>query len=138
MNLETGTVDQLDVFPGADNFNPVFGSDNELYFISDRDGVRNLYKMDLNTEEVFQMSNIATGISGITPYAPALTVDQNRRILYTRFFNREYQIYAADAEDFNPVKVDSKAVNMAKASLPRVNPKAPDFVNQNLQNRSQG
>ncbi|MEZ5058451.1 MAG: hypothetical protein R2879_15555 [Saprospiraceae bacterium] len=135
MNLETGTVDQLDVFPGADNFNPVFGSDNELYFILDRDGVRNLYKMDLNTEEVFQMSNIATGISGITPYAPALTVDpKTGKILYTRFFNREYQIYAADAEDFNPVKVDSKAVNMAKASLPRVNPKAPDFVNQNLQN----
>lgn len=137
MDMNAGKVDNIDVFKGANNFNPVFGDSESLYFISDRDGVRNLYKYQLQDGDVFQMSNMATGISGITPYAPALSVDPNNgTIVYSRFFNRKYQIFSAKPGDFITVKVDPQTVDRSRANLPRVNPKSPDFVNTNLSNQA--
>ncbi len=132
-DMTTEITEHLDVFPGADNMNPQFDKSGNIFFLSDRDGFRNLYRYDVATKKVFQLTKIATGITGITPYAPAITVAEDRdRILYTHYSHGEYVIHQAKSEDFTAVEVDPGAVDMVPASLPPFNPKQRDIVNTNL------
>ncbi|HEX6334221.1 MAG TPA: hypothetical protein VFZ78_08330, partial [Flavisolibacter sp.] len=65
LDMASGSVTNLDVFPGANNLNPVFGKDNNLvYFLSDRDGFRNMYSYNRDSRQILQLTKLFTGISG--------------------------------------------------------------------------
>ncbi|MBL7827508.1 MAG: PD40 domain-containing protein, partial [Saprospiraceae bacterium] len=133
MDMTDGSVEHIDVFTGADNMNPQFDKNGNLFFLSNRDGFRNLYRYDFASKKVFQLTTITTGITGITPYSPAITIAEDRdRILYTHYSNREYIIYQAKGEDFTPVEVSPTSVDMIAASLPPFNPRQRDLVNTGL------
>ena len=86
LDMATLESHELPVFPGADNLNPVEGADGWLYFLSNRDGFRNVYRYDPVTEQVEQLTNLITGVSGITHYAPAMSIDRSQnRLVYTYF-----------------------------------------------------
>src|SRR5690606_18137957 len=66
-DLETSEVRLLSLFEGAKHINPQFSPDGEsVYFIADRDGFSNVYRTHLPSGEVFQVTDAATGVSGIT------------------------------------------------------------------------
>lgn len=133
--LETGSglVEQLNFFPGADNLNPEEDQNGNIVFLSNRDGYRNLYRYNPSTAEVVQLTDLITGISGITHYAPAFSVDRRRnRLVYTYFSQQGYRIYQAGEEDLLNVVVDPEEVDMTAATLPRLNPKAPLAVDESL------
>lgn len=133
MDLTTGNVEQLDIFPGADNLNPQIDKNGNLFFLSDRDGMRNLYRYDVATKKVYQLTDLMTGISGITPYSPAITVAEDRdRILYTYYNKGHYTIYGAKNEDFKPKEVFPTAVDQIPASMPPFSPKQKDQINTGL------
>ncbi len=133
LDLTTGTVEQLDLFPGADNLNPQFDAAGNLYFLSDRDGFRNLYWYDRTAKKVFQATQIETGISGITPYAPAIAVSGERdRILYTYYAKGNYEIHQAKSADFQLKEVAAESVDLVPAALPPFDPRQRDLVNTNL------
>jgi Tol biopolymer transport system component len=124
-----------EVFFGADNLNPVFDASGNVLFLSDRDGFRNLYQFEPASGKVFQMTELLTGISGITPYAPALTasIKENRdRVFFTHYFKGGHNIYKAKTEDFLHREVAPDSVNFDAATLLRVNKRAPDLVEANL------
>ncbi|MCB9344909.1 MAG: PD40 domain-containing protein [Lewinellaceae bacterium] len=133
MDMSTGQTENIDVFSGADNMNPQFDKDGNLYFLSNRDGFRNLYRYDFESKKVFQLTKISTGITGITPYSPAISVAEDRdRILFTHYSNRSYVIHRAKAEDFTATEVDPMDVDMVPAALPPFDPRKRDIVNTNL------
>lgn len=133
MDMAGGQIEHLDVFPGADNLNPQYDKNGDLLFLSNRDGFRNLYRYEFATKKTYQLTNLLTGITGITPYAPAITVAEDRdRILYTYYNNHEYSIYQAKSADFKPVEVDAGSVDLVPATLPPFNPRQRDVVNTNL------
>ncbi|MEZ4964658.1 MAG: hypothetical protein R2791_05390 [Saprospiraceae bacterium] len=133
MNMETGETEQLDFFPGADNLNPQFDKAGNIFFLSNRDGFRNMYRYDMSTKKVEQMTKLVTGITGITPYAPAITVAEDRdRVLYTYYENGAYKVYQARLRDFTPEEVDPNNVDMVPASLPPFKPGQRDVINTNL------
>jgi hypothetical protein len=139
--LSSGVIEQLDLFPGADNLNPVFDPDGSIYFLSNRDGFRDLYHYVPAEGKVYQKTDFLTGISGITHYAPALTINRNDRVTYLAFshyFENGYQIFKARAQDLDTIQVDPQAVDMSAAMLPRVNRRAPDIVDQNLDELKSG
>ncbi len=75
LDLKDREIKILDAFPGAHNLNPVFSPDDQsIYFLSNNDGFRNMYEYDLQNNEVYKMTDLPTGISGITSYAPAIDV----------------------------------------------------------------
>src|SRR5690606_34789038 len=75
IDVNTKAIENIDIFPGANNFNPVFDSKNEhIYFLSNRDGFRNLYKYNLKAKSIEQLTDYYTGISGITENSPALSI----------------------------------------------------------------
>ena len=137
MDLASRQVENIDIFPGADNLNPVLDTAGNIIFLSNRDGFRNLYQYEPATGKVYQLTDLLTGVSGITPYAPAISIDRRRdKLLYTYFSKNKYNIYRASPQDFLHKEVDPNAVDFAAATLPRVNPQASALVDQQLRETS--
>ena len=114
-------------------------TNGNIIFLSNRDGYRNLYKYDPNSGEVTQLTDLITGVSGITHYAPAFSVDRRRnRLVYTYFSSQGYRIYQADEDDLLSTVVDPNDVDMTAATLPRVNSRAPRIVDPVLANATAG
>ncbi|MDX2135559.1 MAG: BamA/TamA family outer membrane protein [Saprospiraceae bacterium] len=136
LDMVSNRVEHINVFPGADNLNPQYTNEGNIVFLSNRDGFRNLYHYNPDTRELLQLTKLNTGITGITPYAPAITVAENRdRILFTYFNNREYQIFSARRENFTATPVDPNDVNMAAGTLPPLDRPEKDIVTQNLRSQ---
>src|SRR5262249_27527344 len=88
MDMESGNVKELRIFPGAKHINPQYSRDGrQLYFVSDRDGFSEIYRLDLASNQVFQVTRSATGISGITPLSPTLTIARQTGLLVFSVFN---------------------------------------------------
>jgi Tol biopolymer transport system component len=123
-------------FYGADNLNPVWDNEGNILFLSDRDGFRNLYRYETATGKLFQLTDLLTGISGITPYAPALsasTKETRDRIVFTHYFKGGYKVYRAKSDDFINKEVAADAVDLKPAMLIKTNRMAPDYVSSNLE-----
>lgn len=134
-NMATGETNVTDFFYGADNLNPVWDNEGNILFLSDRDGFRNLYKYETASGKILQLTDLLTGISGITPYSPALSASQKEtrdRIIFTHYFNGAYRIYRAKSEQFVNKEISPDAVDMTPATLPKVNRMAQEVVSVNL------
>ncbi|HEY0752199.1 MAG TPA: hypothetical protein VGD26_13660, partial [Chitinophagaceae bacterium] len=136
LNVSTGAVTYMDFFTGANNLNPVFGSDNNvIYFLSDRDGFRNMYSYNIGSKEIRQLTNLFTGITGITKFSPAISASrQTDRVSYTHYSGDEYTIYSTPVSALNNTVVSPGDVNMQAAILPPFNRMGPDIVKANLEN----
>lgn len=133
LDIASGTIKHYDVFPGADNLNPLYDLSGNILFLSNRDGFRNLYRFEPLTAKVFKMTDFLTGISGITSYAPAISIARDRdRIAYTYYAKNGYSIFQGETADFISEEVDPSAVDFAAAKLPQINPKAPKIVDAQL------
>lgn len=133
VTVASGERTDLDLFPGAENMNPQFNGQGDLLFLSNRDGFRNLYRYDRKADEVHQMTDLTTGISGITQYSPAMTVSFKRdRLLFTQFSNGEYAVYMAAEEDLASRPVDRYAVNPEGALLPVAGREVREVVNASM------
>lgn len=102
MDVETGRITVYSPFPhAAHNINPQWTPDGrELYFISDPDGIPNIYRLNLATSDVRRVTNASTGISGITSISPTLTVAQKTgRVLFTVFQAQGFTIRALEPDE---------------------------------------
>lgn len=135
INLATKEINNLDVFPGANNLNAQFsGSGEEIYFLSNRDGFRNMYRYVIATRQIEQMTDFFTGISGITEYSPALSISADDQIVYSYYKNNSYSVYRANKSDFEPQTVEAGNVNFDAAMLPPPVARGVNVVNTNLTN----
>lgn len=130
----------LDLFPGAENVNPVFSADNSaLYFLSNRDGFRNLYLYELESGDLFRLTDYFTGISGITHMTPAFSLARETgEIVYSHYVNGGYSIYRAGPDEFDLVPVDPMEIDMRAATLPPFDRPAPAIVDASLKVEPRG
>ncbi len=135
LNLSTRTVTHLPAFKGANNLNAQFSGDSKrIFFLSNRDGFRNLYEHHLTNNITRQLTDYFTGISGITEFSPALSVSRNDDIVYSYYRFQRYTLYNAPISSFNGVDVDGDDVNMDAAILPPMENTGVNVINANLQN----
>lgn len=134
LDMNNGNILVYNVFPTAENLNPMFSGDNRhIYFLSNSDGYRNLYRFDTQSYRTVRLTQILTGICGLTPLAPAMSVaHENDEICYSYYDNGKYSIFAVDTVELSPVEVDPQAVNYAAAILPPINVATPGIVDKNL------
>lgn len=87
-------------FEGAQHHNPEFTPDGQsIYFLANPDGFRDLYRWELDDDEMYRVTDLKTGVSGITPLAPALSVaDQSGDLMFSVFSGGNYTGMALDAE----------------------------------------
>src|SRR5690606_1621736 len=94
LDIATKEVTVIDVFPGANNLNPHFsGAGDHIYFLSNGDGYRNMFRYSLETMGVERLTDYFTGISGITEYSPAMSISNDDDIVYSYFKGNQYNIY---------------------------------------------
>lgn len=135
VDVETRAISNINVFQGANNLNPQFSADDsQIYFLSNSDGFRNMYRYTFAGGKVERLTQYFTGISGITEYSPALSLSANGDVLYSYFRNNGYSLYNAKEEEFKGVEVDPYVVNFDAAMLPPPENLGVDVVNANLSN----
>ncbi len=104
LDPNTGEITRVNTFDKVKNINPQWSNDGKsIYFLSDPQGVTNLYKIDLDSDNITQLTNLFVGITGITSISPALSVaGKNDEIAVGTFEKRKYNIYRFDK--INPEK----------------------------------
>ena len=71
-----------------------------LFFVADPDGISNVFRVDLTGGPIAQVTDLYTGVSGITETSPALSVAQRSgRLVYSVFRANGYEIYAIDSPE---------------------------------------
>ena len=99
IDLASEAVREVGGFAGAKNISPQWAPDGRsLYFLSDRQGITNIYRMDIEGSRSTQITNLVTGASGITELSPALSFEQGR-LVFSAYEEDGYNIYALDAEE---------------------------------------
>ncbi|MEL6863193.1 MAG: hypothetical protein AAFP19_02185, partial [Bacteroidota bacterium] len=133
LDLASRDINPISVFPGADNLNPLFDAEGNILFLSNRDGYRNIYRYKVAEEQVDQLTDLMTGVSGITPYSPALSVARKRdRLVFSHYSNNQYAIYQTAIKNLTQRPVSALDVDMTAATLPVANGDHKDVVSGNL------
>jgi Tol biopolymer transport system component len=135
IDVTTKEITNLEAFPGANNLNPHFsGDDTYIYFLSNGDGFRNMFRYELATGHVDRMTDYFTGISGITEYSPAMSISNDDEIVYSYFKKNQYAIYKAKSSEFTPERIDASTSDFEAAMLPPNVNRGVNVVNTNLRN----
>jgi hypothetical protein len=111
MDMTSGNIRELQIFPGAKHINPQFTPDGrQIYFVSDREGFSDIYRLDLASNQVYQVTRAATGVSGITANSPTLSVaSRTGRLVFSVFNNGGNLIRGLSAEQAQGTPVQSVA-----------------------------
>jgi Tol biopolymer transport system component len=99
MDVATREIRPLGVFETGKQIDPKFSPDGRwLYFVSDADGFSDIYRVELATGELDRITRLATGVSGVTSLAPALSVASGTGdLMFSVFSEGAYAIYRIDA-----------------------------------------
>ncbi len=95
VDLDTGRIRMLPLFPRAKNIDPHFAADGDsIYFIANAEGVPDVYRYFFSDGHIARITHVQTGVSGITEMSPALTVAQRTGdIAFSLYENDNYNIY---------------------------------------------
>ncbi|MBA3893343.1 MAG: PD40 domain-containing protein [Gemmatimonadales bacterium] len=120
IDVGSGRVRPVRGFSGARHLNPQWGPDGRsLYFLSDPSGVTNVFRVPIPEGPITQVTDLFTGVSGITETSPALSVAQGSgRVVFSVFRTDGYEIYAIDA----PQAIAGSPVRMSAPGRPGVLP----------------
>src|SRR5918992_443081 len=126
---------------GSTQINPRFGpGGQDLYFLSDRAGVSDLYRLSLGSGELFRVTRAATGISGITRLSPAISVSQRTgEVLFSVLNDDRYEIHPLDrgaARGEPVVAARDEAAEARAALLPPQRTETRSLVAEYLRDRS--
>ena len=95
-DLGTGAVRVLDRMDEDKNVSPQWSPDGRsIAFVSDRNGVSNIFLYDLEANDVFQLTDFYTGAQGITPLSPVLSWATGAdRLAFVYFEASQYDVYS--------------------------------------------
>ncbi len=101
LDLAEGGITLLPRLGHGKMVNPRFTPDGRsLLFISDQDGVSDLYRRSLATGSIARLTHIATGVSGITALSPAMSIaTQTGTVVFSVFDNQGYSIRSLASGD---------------------------------------
>src|SRR5204863_359714 len=97
-HLDNGKIDLLGHMDQGKNIDPAWAPDGKsLAFVSDRSGISNVFLYDLSDANIYQLTDMYTGVSGITPYSPCLSwAHEADRLAFAYYEEDEYNVYAVD------------------------------------------
>jgi hypothetical protein len=101
LDLQTGAIEPLTAESAAvpwptraKQISPQWAPDGGgLYFVSDRDGISNVFRLTLASGEVNQITDVDGGVTGITAASPALAVSAATGVVaFSAYEDGEYRI----------------------------------------------
>jgi Tol biopolymer transport system component len=97
-DIATGAIEVLPLMERGKNINPQWSPDgNSIAFVSDRTGISNIFLYDLVDKNVYQLTNVYTGISGITSLSPVLSwASKSDRLAFAYYESGSFNVYTID------------------------------------------
>jgi Tol biopolymer transport system component len=123
LDLATGNIRPLAEEEGsAKQVSPQWSPDGRaVYFVSDRGGISNIYRVEIASREQRQVTDVRGGVSGITGTSPALAVaSQAGTLAFSVYRNGRYEIATLDesaALSARVVTPDEPATNTDDVTL---------------------
>jgi Tol biopolymer transport system component len=126
-DLDRMSVRVLDKMEQGKNASPQWAPDGRsIAFVSDRNGVSNVFLYDLDANQAYQLTDFYTGAQGIVPLSPVLSwARQADRLAFVYFEQGKYDVYsitnprALKRYPYQPQEVDSVGI-LARAVAPRI------------------
>ncbi|MDZ7292000.1 MAG: basic secretory protein-like protein [candidate division KSB1 bacterium] len=121
LDVANGEIKSLPCFDDAKNINPQWSPDGgSLYFLSDRGGISNIYRLDLATASLHQVTNLFAGVSGITSLSPALShAARAEHLVFNVYEGGQYSIYSTTSPQVLAGKpISAPPFEMNAAALP--------------------
>lgn len=137
LDVASGQMRELVPSEVGAEYNPRFGpGGRDLYFLSNRAGVSDLYRLDVASNTTYRVTRLTTGVSGITELSPALTVSTgDGRVMFSVFHDTDYQIHALSPEAARGeplAAAPDEAVEARAALLPPTQPASRSLVAEYL------
>ena len=119
LDASSGDIRALPSFEEGKNIDPDWSADGaSLFFISDRTGISNVYRLDVSTGTHTQVTDLVTGVSGITALSPSISVGRGR-LLFSAYEEDKQRIYAIeDATRLAGGPLDETIDRLRVATLP--------------------
>jgi Tol biopolymer transport system component len=137
VDVETGTVQTLPLFDNGKHINPQYGPEGSLYFIANPDGIANVYRYANGRLE--RMTNVATGVAGITQLSPALAVSMKTgRTVFSVFESDNYNIYSVPSNAQPEVVTASLGADVPRAAVLPPLRGTPDTITAYLERPAEG
>ncbi len=94
-DIDTGSIELLDQMDQGKNVSPQWAPDGQsIAFVSDRNGVSNIFLYELREKSLYQLTDFYTGAQGITPRSPVLSwAPQADRLAFVYFEKGNYDVY---------------------------------------------
>jgi hypothetical protein len=114
--------------------NPQFSPDGaSLYFVSDDDGVSDVYRRVLATNAVERLTRVATGVSGYTALSPAISVAlKSGDMVLSVFENGSFGVRTLRPSEVTAVAASGQGGSGAQAILPGGRASATSTVSRSL------
>jgi hypothetical protein len=115
LDVETGAVHELPGFAETNHFDPHYSEDGtRVYLRADRRQRSNVYRLDLATGEMFQITDMDTGVTGITAVSPALSVARSApRMAFSVYRGGGYEVHVAGTSPEPPADDTRRALRGA-------------------------
>lgn len=138
VDVESREVERLSLFEGGKHINPQFAPDGRsLYFAADPDGFSNIYRYALEEDQIYQVTDLSTGVSGIMALSPTLTVArQAERMMFSVFERGGYNVFAKNLADAQGTPVERRDKTPIAAELPPPEGDRPGIVSSYLADAS--
>ncbi|HEX2187074.1 MAG TPA: peptidase S9, partial [Chloroflexota bacterium] len=123
-----GEITGLRGFERGKNINPQWASDGtSFYFVSDREGIANVYRYYLADGRTTQVTDLFTGVSGITDLSPAISsATRADRLVFTAYERGVYNMYAlTDPAELAGTTPRAPQLAQSGDPLPAVLPPSP-------------
>jgi WD40 repeat protein len=119
----TARIEEAGGFPTGKHINPQWSPDGRsLYVVADRDGIPNLYRVAASGASGAQLTNVSTGLSGITSTSPTMSIATRTGLAaYAVYDDGRYDIYTRAVEPPNPAQesaVPLRPASTSAATLP--------------------
>ena len=97
-HLDTGSIEMLGNMDAGKNIDPAWAPDGRsLAFVSDRTGISNVFLYDFADGQIYQLTNLYTGVQGITPLSPVLSwASQADRMAFVYYEDGQYSVYSIE------------------------------------------
>jgi hypothetical protein len=117
----TGEIQAMPVFGVGKHIDPQWAPDGQsLYFVTDVSGISNVYRYEFQGGNLYQVTDLVTGVSGITALSPAISsASAANRLVYTAFERGDYNLYRIDdPEELAGVPIEAAIAGVSPAVLP--------------------
>jgi Tol biopolymer transport system component len=104
-HLAGNNIEMITALPG-NSMSPQWSPDgSEIAFISDHQGIPNIYRLRLADQQVTPVTFLLNGVAGITETTPALSWSANGKVMvFSAFQKISWQLYRLDMTKLPPTE----------------------------------